>query len=139
MKKKHPILGVICLAVLVCGGLYVFRAGAAKAEITIGEKTYEMLTLSVREFMGDEYIFSTMSTEGKFVRTYDYSGATMEAKTYYNTAVPFRPKDGAGASFLLALQSYSRAGGDPGREDLRHLLQNITDAGIRTSCIDCRT
>ena len=97
MKKKHPILGVICLAVLVCCGLYVFRAGAAKAEITIGEKTYEMLTLSVREFMGDEYIFSTMSTEGKFVRTYDYSGATMEAKTYYNTAVPFRPKDGAGA------------------------------------------
>ena len=56
-----------------------------------------MLTLSVREFMGDDYIFSTMSTEGKFVRTYDYSGATMEAKTYYNTAVPFRPKDGAGA------------------------------------------
>lgn len=97
MKKKHPILGVICLAVLVCGGLYVFRAGVAKAEITIGEKTYEMLTLSVREFMGDDYIFSTMSTEGKFVRTYDYSGATMEAKTYYNTAVPFRPKDGAGA------------------------------------------
>ena len=97
MKKKHPILGVICLAVLVCGGLYVFRAGAAKAEITIGEKTYEMLTLSVREFMGDDYIFSTMSTEGKFVRTYDYSGAAMEAKTYYNTAVPFRPKDGAGA------------------------------------------
>ena len=97
MKKKHPILGVICLAVLVCGGPYVFRAGAAKAEITIGEKTYEMLTLSVREFMGDDYIFSTMSTEGKFVRTYDYSGAMMEAKTYYNTAVPFRPKDGAGA------------------------------------------
>ena len=97
MKKKHPILGVICLAVLVCGGLYVFRAGTAKAEITIGEKTYEMLTLSVREFMGDDYIFSTMSTEGKFVRTYDYSGAMMEAKTYYNTAVPFRPKDGAGA------------------------------------------
>ena len=59
MKKKHPILGVICLAVLVCGGPYVFRAGAAKAEITIGGKTYEMLTLSVREFMGDDYIFST--------------------------------------------------------------------------------
>jgi len=97
MKKKHPILGIICLIVLACGGLYVFQAGAAKAEITIGEKTYEMLTLSVREFMGDDYIFSTMSTEGKFVRTYDYSGATMEAKTYYNTAVPFRPKDGAGA------------------------------------------
>ena len=31
------------------------------------------------------------------MRTYDYSGAMMEAKTYYNTAVPFRPKDGAGA------------------------------------------
>lgn len=97
MKKKHPILGVICLAILICGGVFTFRAGGAKAEITIGEKTYEMRTMTVREFMEDGYLLSTMSTEGKFVRTYDYSGAVMEAKTYYNTAVPFKPKDGAGA------------------------------------------
>lgn len=97
MKKKHPILGVICLAILACVGVYIFQAGGAKAEITIGEKTYEMRTLTVREFMEDGYLLSTMSTEGKFVRTYDYSGAVMEAKTYYNTAVPFKPKDGAGA------------------------------------------
>ena len=97
MKKKHPILGVICLAILICGGVFTFRAGGAKAEITIGEKTYEMRTMTVREFMGDDYVLATMSTEGKFVRTYDYSGAVMEAKTYYNTAVPFKPKDGAGA------------------------------------------
>lgn len=97
MKKKHPILGVICLAILACVGVYIFQAGRAKAEITIGEKTYEMRTMTVREFMEDGYLLSTMSTEGKFVRTYDYSGAVMEAKTYYNTAVPFKPKDGAGA------------------------------------------
>lgn len=97
MKKKHPILGVICLAILACVGVYIFQAGGAKAEITIGEKTYEMRTMTVREFMEDGYLLSTMSTEGKFVRTYDYSGAVMEAKTYYNTAVPFKPKDGAGA------------------------------------------
>ena len=97
MKKKHPILGVICLAILACVGVYIFQAGGAKAEITIGEKTYEMRTMTVREFMEDGYLLSTMSTEGKFVRTYDYSGAVMEAKTYYNTAVPFRPKDGHGA------------------------------------------
>lgn len=97
MKKKHPILGGICLAILACVGVYIFQAGGAKAEITIGEKTYEMRTMTVREFMEDGYLLSTMSTEGKFVRTYDYSGAVMEAKTYYNTAVPFKPKDGAGA------------------------------------------
>ena len=97
MKKKHPILGVICLAILACVGVYIFQAGGAKAEITIGEKTYEMRTMTVREFMEDGYLLSTMSTEGKFVRTYDYSGAVMEAKTYYNTAVPFKPRDGAGA------------------------------------------
>ena len=97
MKKKHPILGVICLAILACVGVYIFQAGGAKAEITIGEKTYEMRTMTVREFMEDGYLLATMSTEGKFVRTYDYSGAVMEAKTYYNTAVPFKPKDGAGA------------------------------------------
>ena len=97
MKKKHPILGVICLAILACVGVYIFQAGGAKAEITLGEKTYEMRTMTVREFMEDGYLLSTMSTEGKFVRTYDYSGAVMEAKTYYNTAVPFKPKDGAGA------------------------------------------
>lgn len=97
MKKKHPILGVICLAILACVGVYIFQAGGAKAEITIGEKTYEMRTMTVREFMEDGYLLSTMSTEGKFVHTYNYSGAVMEAKTYYNTAVPFKPKDGAGA------------------------------------------
>ena len=97
MKKKHPILGVICLAILACVGVYIFQAGGAKAEITIGEKAYEMRTMTVREFMEDGYLLSTMSTEGKFVRTYDYSGAVMEAKTYYNTAVPFKPRDGAGA------------------------------------------
>ena len=95
MKKKHPILGVICLAILACVGVYIFRAGGA--EITVGEKTYEMRTMTVREFMEDGYLLATMSTEGQFVRTYDYSGAVMEAKTYYNTAVPFKPKDGAGA------------------------------------------
>ena len=97
MKKKHPILGVICLAILICGGIFTFRAGGAKAEITIGEKTYEMRTMTVREFMEDGYLLAAMSTEGQFVRTYDYSGAVMEAKSYYNTAVPFKPKDGAGA------------------------------------------
>ncbi|MCI9331097.1 MAG: hypothetical protein HFG05_02840 [Oscillibacter sp.] len=97
MKKKHPVLGAVCLAILICGGLYTFRAVGAKAEITIGEKTYEMLTMTVGEFMGDGYLLSTMSTEGKSLYTYNYSGAMMEAKTYYNTAVPFRPKDGYGA------------------------------------------
>lgn len=94
MRKKHPILGVICLAILICGGVFTFRAVGAKAEITIGEKAYEMRTMTVREFMEDGYLLATMSTEGTFVRTYDYSGAVMEAKTYYNTAVPFKPRGG---------------------------------------------
>ena len=97
MKKRHPSRGVICLAMLICGGIFAFRAGGAKAEITIGEKTYEMRTMTVREFMEDGYILAIMSTEGNSVYTYNYSGAVMEAKSYYNTAVPFKPKDGAGA------------------------------------------
>ena len=96
MKKKYPILTLACLAVLFCGGVFAF-CGGAKAEITIGEKSYEMRTMTVREFMEDGYLLATMSTEGRSLYTYNYSGAMMEAKTYYNTAVPFKPKDGAGA------------------------------------------
>lgn len=97
MKKKHPVLGVVSLAILICVGVFTFRAGGAQAEMTIGEQTYRMRTISVREFMEDGYLLATMSTEGNSVYTYNYSGAMMEAKTYYNTAVPFKPKDGAGA------------------------------------------
>ena len=97
MKKKHPVLGVISLAILICVGVFTFRAGGAQAEMTIGEKTYRMRTISVREFMEDGYLLATMSTEGNSVYTYNYSDAVMEAKTYYNTAVPFKPKGGAGA------------------------------------------
>lgn len=97
MKKKHPILGVICLAILICGGVFTFRAGGAKAEMDIGGKTYEMRTMSVREFLEEGYALASMSAEGESVYTYHYSGAVLEAKTYYNTAVPFKPKDASGA------------------------------------------
>ena len=96
MKKKYPILTLACLAVLICGGVFASRSGA-KAESTIGEKSYELRPMTVREFMEDGYLLATMSTEGRSLYTYNYSGAMMEAKTYYNTAVPFKPKDGAGA------------------------------------------
>ena len=63
MKKCNPILGVICL--LILGGIvgYVFFAGAAKAEIIIDGKTYEMRNVTVEADMGDGYVFSTISTE----------------------------------------------------------------------------
>ena len=98
MKKRNPILGVICLAILAGIGVYIFQAGAAKAEITINGKTYEMRTISVRDFMSDGYVFSTMSIEGTTMRTYNYSNAVLEAKSYYNSGVPFKVKGGSGAS-----------------------------------------
>ncbi len=98
MKKRNPILGVICLAILAGIGVYIFQAGAAKAEITINGKTYEMRTISVRDFMSDGYVFSTMSIEGNTMRTYNYSNAVLEAKSYYNSGVPFKVKGGSGAS-----------------------------------------
>lgn len=97
MKKKHPILGVLCLLILAGIMSRVFLAGGAKAEITIGDQTYPMRSMTVREFMGDDYLLATMSAEGGSVYTYNYSGAVLEAKSYYNTAVPFRPREGAGA------------------------------------------
>lgn len=33
MKKRNPILVVICMAILAGIGFYTFQAGAAKAEI----------------------------------------------------------------------------------------------------------
>ena len=48
MKKKHPLSGLICLVILGGIGGWIFLAGGAKAEITIGEKTYEMRTVPVR-------------------------------------------------------------------------------------------
>ena len=98
MKKRNPILGVICLLILCGIGFYIFSAGAAKAEITINGKTYEMRTISVRDFMSDGYVFSTMSIEGGTMYTYNYSDAVLEAKSYYNMGVPFKVKGSAGAS-----------------------------------------
>ena len=98
MKKRNPILGVICLAILAGIGVYIFQAGAAKAEITINGKTYELRTISVRDFMSDGYVFSTMSIEGNTMRTYNYSNAVLETKSYYNSGVPFKVKGGSGAS-----------------------------------------
>ena len=82
MKKRNPILGLVCLLILCGIGFYIFSAGAAKAEITINGKTYEMRTISVRDFMSDGYVFSSIN----------YSGAELEAKSYYNTGVPFKVK-----------------------------------------------
>lgn len=98
MKKRNPILGVICLLILAGIGGYIFLAGAAKAEITINGKTYQMRTISVRDFMSDGYVFSTMSIEGNTMRTYNYSGAVLEAKSYYNSGVPFKVEGSAGVS-----------------------------------------
>ena len=98
MKKRNPILVVLCMAILAGIGFYTFQAGAAKAEITINGKTYAMRTISVREFMSDGYVFSTLSIEGRTVRTYNYSNAVLEAKSYYNSGVPFKVKGSAGAS-----------------------------------------
>lgn len=97
MKKRNLILWIICLVVLVCAGGYFLLTGNEKAEITINGTTYEMCTVSVREFMGEDYIFAVMSTEGNSVYTYNYTDSELEAKTYYNMAVPFCPKDGYGA------------------------------------------
>lgn len=98
MKKRNPILVVICMAILAGLGFYIFQAGAAKAEITINGKTYAMRTISVRDFMSDGYVFSTMSIEGNTMRAYNYSDAVLEAKSYYNSGVPFKVKGSAGAS-----------------------------------------
>lgn len=98
MKKRNPILSVVCLLILCGIGFYIFSAGAAKAEITINGKTYEMRTISVRDFMSDGYSFSTMSTEGNMLYTYNYSNAVLEAKSYYNTGVPFKVSGSAGTS-----------------------------------------
>lgn len=98
MKKRNPILGGICLLILAGIGGCIFLAGAAKAEITINGKTYQMRTISVRDFMSDGYVFSTMSIEGSTMRTYNYSGAVLEAKSYYNSGVPFKVQGSSGAS-----------------------------------------
>lgn len=97
MKKSKFLLGVICLVVLIGMGAYFLLTGSEKAEITINGTTYEMCSVSVREFMGEDYIFAVMSMDGNSVYTYNYTNSELEAKTYYNMAVPFRPKDGYGA------------------------------------------
>lgn len=97
MKKRSLFLGVICLVVLVCMGGYFLLTGSEKAEITINDTTYEMCSVSVREFMGEDYIFAVMSMDGNSVYTYNYTNSELEAETYYNMAVPFRLKDGYGA------------------------------------------
>ena len=96
-KKGRIALGVVFLMVLGCVMLHVFRVTGGTAEITINGVGYRMGTISVRDFMGEDYSFAAMSTEGNSVYMYNYTDAELEAKTYYNMAVPFRPKDGHGA------------------------------------------
>lgn len=97
MKKRNFILGVLSFVILACAGGYLLLTESEKAEITINDTTYEMCSVSVREFMGEDYIFAVMSMDGNSVYTYNYTNSELEAKTYYNMAVPFRPKDGYGA------------------------------------------
>lgn len=98
MKKRNLGLGLLCLVVVVvCVVGSRFLLGGANAEITINGVTYEMRTVSVQEFMDNGYVLATSSTEGNSVYTYNYEGAQLEAKTYYNMAVPFCPKDGTEA------------------------------------------
>ena len=107
VKKGRLILGIIILAIL--GGVmsYVFRVTSAKAEITINGVTYEMGTVSVRDFMGDDYLFAIMSTEGNSVYMYNYTDA--ERRVWCPDC-------------LLALQSDFKASGNPGRNDLFYFL-----------------
>lgn len=98
MRKRSPILGVICLLILGWGLGCIFLAGASKAEITVDGKVYEMRTMTVGEFMRDGYVFATMSTEGDVVYTYDYSDVVLEAKSYYKIGVPFKMNGGHEAS-----------------------------------------
>lgn len=97
MKKRNFILGVLSFVILACAGAYLLLTESEKAEITINDTTYEMCSVSVREFMGEDYIFAVMSMDGNSVYTYNYTNSELEARTYYNMAVPFRPKDGYGA------------------------------------------
>lgn len=107
VKRGRRILGGIVLVILGCAMLYVFGVTGAKAEITINNVAYEMGAVSVRDFMGDDYLFAVMSTEGNSVYMYHYTDAELEAKTYYNMAVPFRPKDGYGAPIACWLYNPS--------------------------------
>lgn len=87
MKKRSSILGIAALIVLGVVAGFVFRNGGAKAEITMNGKTYQMCSMSVREFMEDGYVFAAI----------DYTNASLEAKTYYNTGVPLKVKGNYGA------------------------------------------
>ena len=125
MKKRNPILGVICLVVLICAGGYFLLTIDIRIEITINGTTYEMCAVSVREFMGEDYIFAVMSTEGNSVYMYNYTNSELEAKTYYNMAVPFRPKDGYGAPISCWLYNPTAESVEiRGCDDLCHLLRS---------------
>ena len=115
MKKRNPILGVICLVVLICAGGYFLLTGNEKAEITINGTTYEMCAVSVREFMGEDYIFAVMSTEGNSVYMYNLYqfGTGGQNVLQYGCSVPSERRVWC-ADFLLALQSDCGVGGDTG-------------------------
>lgn len=101
MKQRNPVLGVVGLLALAAVAVFVLRLSAAKAEITIDGTTYQMCALSVREFMQDGYSLATMTTTERSIYTYDYSSAELEAKSYYNTGVPMRLKDGSGGPISI--------------------------------------
>jgi len=101
MKKRNPVLGAAALVILGVIGGVIFRAGGAKAEITVDGKTYQMCSMTVRDFMEDGYVFSTMSTTDRSVYTYNYSNASLEAKSYYNMGVPLTVKGGYGAPISI--------------------------------------
>lgn len=101
MKKRHPMLGIVALVILGVVGGIIFRAGGARAEITMGGTTYQMCSMTVRDFMEDGYVFAAMSTTERSIYTYNYTNARLEAKSYYNMGVPLKVKDGYGAPISI--------------------------------------
>lgn len=97
MKKRNPILGIAALVIIGAVAGFMLRNGGAKAEITMNGTTYQMCTMTVRDFMEDGYVFATMSTTDRSIYTYNFTNASLEAKSYYNSGVPLKVKDKYGA------------------------------------------
>lgn len=68
MKKRNPILVVICMAILAGIGFYTFQAGAAKAEI----KDYMDSALKGYTYSENEDVNATSYTKGQVSDTFSF-------------------------------------------------------------------
>lgn len=106
-KRRYSMPIIIIPVLLYVLFMGTWNSGRAEGDITINEKTYEMCSLTLAEFMEDGYELSVVNILDKQATFFNYYEVMLEAKTTYNSGFPINTKEGEGAPIVVWLYNKS--------------------------------